>query len=77
MKKTVMMLGVAAVCAFGGFIRAEAAPSQPWTAKKAVTLDGAVYDAAGKVAGVVQLKVAKPNAKKHDAKVSGDRKSVV
>ena len=43
----------------------------PWTAKKAVTLDGAVYDAEGKVAGVVQLKVAKPNAKKHNAKVSG------
>ena len=45
--------------------------SLPWTAKKAVTLDGAVYDADGKVAGVVQLKVAKPNAKKHNAKVSG------
>ncbi|MBO4287311.1 MAG: InlB B-repeat-containing protein [Kiritimatiellae bacterium] len=42
-----------------------------WTAKKAVTLDGAVYDADGNVAGVVQLKVAKPNAKKHNAKVSG------
>ena len=42
-----------------------------WTAKKAVTLNGAVYDAAGNVAGVVQLKVAKPNAKKHNAKVSG------
>ena len=26
-----------------------------WTAKKAVTLDGAVYDAEGNVAGVVQL----------------------
>ena len=36
-----------------------------------MTLDGAVYDADGKVAGVVQLKVAKPNAKKHNAKVSG------
>ena len=46
-------------------------PSLPWTAKKAVTLDGAVYDAEGNVAGVVQLKVAKPNAKKHNAKVSG------
>ena len=45
--------------------------SQPWTAQKAVTLDGAVYDAEGNVAGVVQLKVAKPNAKKHNAKVSG------
>ena len=45
--------------------------SQPWTAKKAATLDGAVYDADGKVAGVVQLKVAKPNAKKRNAKVSG------
>ena len=43
----------------------------PWTAKKAVTLDGAVYDADGKVAGVVQLKVAKPNVKKHNAKISG------
>ncbi|MBO4287712.1 MAG: hypothetical protein J5985_06055, partial [Kiritimatiellae bacterium] len=40
-------------------------------AKKAVVLDGAVYDADGKVAGVVQLKVAKPNAKKHNAKISG------
>ncbi|MBO4286870.1 MAG: InlB B-repeat-containing protein [Kiritimatiellae bacterium] len=46
-------------------------PAQPWTAKKAVVLDGAVYDADGKVAGVVQLKVAKPNAKKHNAKISG------
>ena len=44
---------------------------QPWTAAKAVTLDGAVYDAEGNVAGVIQLKVAKPNAKKHNAKVSG------
>ena len=43
----------------------------PWTAKKAVILDGAVYDADGNVAGVVQLKVAKPNAKKHNAKISG------
>ena len=71
MRKAVVMLGVAAACAFGGSPRAEAAPSQPWTAKKAKVLDGAVYDAAGKVAGVVQLKVAKPNGKKHDAKVSG------
>ena len=45
--------------------------SRPWTAKKAVTLDGAVYDADGNVAGVVQLKVAKPNDKKHNAKISG------
>ena len=50
---------------------AKTGPVQPWTAKKAVVLDGAVYDADGKVAGVVQLKVAKPNAKKHNAKVSG------
>ena len=42
-----------------------------WTAKKAKVLDGAVYDASGNVAGVIQLKVAKPNAKKHNAKVSG------
>ena len=42
-----------------------------WTATKAKVLDGAVYDAEGNVAGVVQLKVAKPNAKKHNAKVSG------
>ena len=44
---------------------------QPWVAQKAVVLDGAVYDAEGNVAGVVQLKVAKPNAKKHNAKISG------
>ena len=44
---------------------------QPWTAQKAVVLDGAVYDAAGKVAGIIQLKVAKPNAKKRNAKISG------
>ena len=50
---------------------AKTGPVQPWTAKKAVVLDGAVYDADGKVAGVVQLKVAKPNAKKHNAKISG------
>ena len=42
-----------------------------WTATKAVTLNGALYDADGDVAGVVQLKVAKPNAKKKTAKVSG------
>ena len=48
-----------------------AQPSLPWTAKKAKVLDGAIYDAEGKVAGVIQLKVAKPNAKKHNAKVSG------
>ena len=45
--------------------------SRPWTAAKAKVLDGAVYDAEGNVAGVIQLKVAKPNAKKHNAKVSG------
>ena len=43
--------------------------SLPWTATKAVTLSGAAYDAAGNVAGVVQLKVAKPS--KGKAKVSG------
>ena len=45
--------------------------SAAYTAKKAVVLDGAVYDANGNVSGVIQLKVAKPNAKKHNAKVSG------
>ena len=48
-----------------------AQPSLSWTATTAKALDGAVYDAEGKVAGVIQLKVAKPNAKKHNAKVSG------
>ena len=76
MGKAVVMLSLAAVCATGGFFRAGAqspgnAPAQPWTAKKAKTLGGAVYDADGKVAGVVQLKVAKPNEKKRSVKVSG------
>ena len=41
-----------------------------WTATKAATLAGAVY-AGGNVVGVIQLKVAKPNAKKRTAKLSG------
>lgn len=44
---------------------------QPWTAKKAVTLHGAVYDSVQDLAGIVELKVAKPNAKKRNVKVSG------
>ena len=44
---------------------------QPWTAKAAVTLRGAVYDGAQDVAGIVELKVGKPNAKKRNVKVSG------
>ena len=44
---------------------------QPWTATKAAVLYGAVYDDAGVVAGVVQLKVGKPNARKRTAKLSG------
>ena len=46
-------------------------PALAFTAAKAKVLDGAVYNAAGKVAGMIQLKVAKPNAKKRTAKVSG------
>lgn len=34
-------------------------------------LNGAVYDTEGELAGLIQLKVAKPNVKKHTAKVSG------
>lgn len=46
-----------------------------WTATKAATLNGAVYDKDGNAVGVVQLKVAKPKANKRTgavtAKVSG------
>lgn len=42
-----------------------------WTATKAATLAGAVY-AGGSVAGVIQLKVAKPNTKKQTVKLSGN-----
>jgi hypothetical protein len=44
-----------------------------WTAKKAATLNGALYGSDCNVAGVVQLKVAKPTTKKGvtTAKVSG------
>ena len=46
-----------------------------WTAVKATTLDGAMYDADGDVAGIVQLKVSKPkvNRKTNEktVKVSG------
>ena len=42
-----------------------------WTAKGARTLNGAMYDAAGNLAGVVQLKVARPNARKRTVKLSG------
>ena len=34
-------------------------------------LRGAVYDSENDVAGIVELKIAKPNVKKHNAKVSG------
>ena len=46
-------------------------PVLAFTAAKAKVLDGAVYDAAGNVAGVIRLKVAKPNAKRRTTKVSG------
>ena len=69
--------GVVTVC-YSGFrwpikVRQTAKGGQisakPWTATKAVTLAGAVYDSDGCVAGVVQLKVAKPG--KGKTKVSG------
>ena len=43
----------------------------PWTAKAAVTLRGVVYDSGQDVAGIVEIKVGKPNAKKRNVKVSG------
>jgi len=59
----------------GGSVTPTTAPSKEivkqWTAKKAVILNGAMYDSAGNVAGVIQLKVAKPNVRKGTAKVSG------
>ena len=45
--------------------------TKPWTATKAVTLNGAMYDKEGNIAGVVQLKVAKPNVRKGTVRVSG------
>ena len=42
----------------------------PYEAPKAVTLQGVVYDG-GKVAGIVELKLGKVNAKKKTSKVSG------
>ena len=44
---------------------------RPWTAAKATTLNAALFDGDGNVVGVVQLKVAKPNARKGTTKVSG------
>lgn len=42
-----------------------------WTEKAAKILGGAVYDAEGDVAGVLQFKFGKPNAKKGTVKLSG------
>ena len=43
----------------------------PYAASKAVTLMGAAYDGDGAVAGIVELKLGKVNAKKGTSKVSG------
>ena len=58
-----------------GSVKPTDAPSKeivkPWTAMKAVTMNGAMYDATGNVVGVVQLKIAKPNIRKMTTRVSG------
>ncbi len=47
-------------------------PTEPWTAQKATKLYGAVYDrTTGEIVGIVELKVAKVNAKKQTTRVSG------
>ena len=44
----------------GGLCHVPLAIAAPWTAEKAVTLNGAVYDGVCNVMGIVQLKVGKP-----------------
>ena len=43
-----------------------------WIATKPITLNGVLHDVNGNVIGVLQLKVSKPNAKKHNIKISGN-----
>ncbi|MBR4171544.1 MAG: leucine-rich repeat protein, partial [Kiritimatiellae bacterium] len=65
----------AAYAAFGDGGEPPFDVTRPWTAKAKAVLNGAMYDAAGKVAGVAQLKVSKPKVDKRTGaktvKVSG------